>query len=1610
MNFSHFFIRRPIFAGVLSIVIFLVGLIAMWRLPISEYPEVVPPTIVVRANYPGANPKIIAETVASPLEQAINGVEHSLYLFSQATGDGVMTLTVTFKLGTDIDQAQVQVQNRVAQALPKLPEEVRRLGVTTVKQSPDLTMVVHLFSPNGRYDEVYLRNYATLQVKDVLARIPGAGDVEVFGSGDYAMRVWLDPDKIAARNLTASDVVNAIREQNVQVAAGAIGQQPVRQPVNFELQINAKGRLVSPEEFERIIVKTGPEGEKTVLKDIARIELGASGYSLRSLLNNQTAVALPIFQAPGANALQLSQDVRRTMDELKANFPEGVDYSVVYDPTVFVRHSIEAVVQTLLEAILLVVIVVILFLQTWRASIIPLAAVPVSLVGTFAVMLAFGFSINNLSLFGLVLAIGIVVDDAIVVVENVERNIALGFSPLEATRRAMNEVTGPIVATALVLCAVFVPTAFISGLTGQFYKQFAITIAISTVISAFNSLTLSPALCAVLLRDHHAPKDWFARVMENLLGWIFRPFNRVFAWSGNQYAAGVAAVIRKSALALLVYGGLVFLTGWSFNKVPTGFVPTQDKQYLVAFAQLPEAASLDRTEAVIRRMSEVGLKQPGVQDAVAFPGLSISGFSVAPNAGIVFFGLKPFSERRTPNLSGPAIAGALNQQFAGIQEAFVLAVPPPPVMGLGTIGGFKLFVEDRADLGYDALFQALQTMIGKSYQTPGLAGVFSTFTVNVPQLDADIDRVKAKQQGVPLQNLFETMQVYLGSLYVNDFNRFGRTYQVIAQADASFRDRPEDITRLKTRNAQGQMVPLGTLVKVREAHGPDRAMRYNGYPAAEINGGPGPGFSSGQAEALIAQLARENLPKGLAFEWTELTYQRLLAGNTAVYVYPLCLLLVFLVLAAQYESFRLPLAIVLIVPMCLLFAIAGVWLQGGDNNVFTQIGLIVLVGLACKNAILIVEFAKHKQDECRSPVEAAIEACRLRLRPILMTSIAFIAGVFPLVNSHGAGAEMRQAMGVAVFSGMIGVTFFGLFLTPVFYVTLMKLAWQRKRETTPKTSGPVLGAAGSTIGTAALALLFTVSSGRAEWWTIGPDYKRPTNAIPASYKAAEHGGWKEGYPLDHLPKGNWWEIFGDSRLNDLETQAGSANWNLRAAVARVDQARATARVARSEFLPRLNLDPSFDRQRYSPNQVPSFGGVTASDFRAPFDLSYEIDLWGRVRRGFESARADAQASLAAFQNVLLTLQADVAQNYFALRALDAEIATVTGSVNLRREQVRLVRSRFEGGIGNELDVARAETELANTEAEAVALAQRRDELENALAILIGANPASFKLAVLPFAPSSTMPVGSVSGAVRPSSGAETLGHATLSGGSGVSVQAGVAAAGDGRTPTNGDAPREWNPKPPEIPAGLPAELLERRPDVAEAERQLASANARIGVAKAAFFPVLSLTGSGGYVSADLDTFFKWDSRAWSIGPSLSLPIFAGGRNRSNLKRAQAIYEEAIARYRQRVLVAFGEVENSLSGMRHLADQAAVRQRAVASARRAAQLATDRYHSGIVSYLEVVDASRDVLQTERANAQLAGQRLIAAVQLVKALGGGWTQHQLFASTSGSVDQPTTGNRK
>jgi multidrug efflux pump len=1049
MNFSHFFINRPIFASVLSLLILIGGSISLFQLPVSEYPEVVPPTVVVTANYPGANPKVIADTVASPLEQEMAGLDNMLYQSSQSTADGRMTLTITLKLGTDLDRAQQQVQNRVNTALPRLPQEVQRFGVTVEKASPNLTMVVHIFSPDGSRDNSYLANYGDIYIEDELKAVEGVGNVQLFGGGSYSMRLWLQPEALAERRLTAGDVITAVRQQNRQVAAGTLGAQPMVRENQFQILLNVQGRLSTVEEFQNIVIRVGEQGAITRLKDVARVELGENTYALRSLLDGQNAIAIPIFQRPGSNAIALSDAVRAKMAELSENFPAGMSYEIAYDPTVFVRGSIDAVITTLLEAIVLVVLVVILFLQTWRASIIPLIAVPVSLIGTFAVMQWLGVSINTLSLFGLVLAIGIVVDDAIVVVENVERNIGNGLSPVEATKQAMTEVTGPIIAIALVLCAVFIPTAFIQGLSGQFYKQFALTITISTLISAFNSLTLSPALSAILLKGHDDKPDALTRGMDKIFGaWLFRPFNRLFDKSSDLYEGAVRRLIRFGAIVGLVYFGLLALTGKVFNDVPGGFIPAQDKQYLVAIAQLPDASSLDRTEQVVREMTGIALANPGVANAIGFPGLSANGFVNSSNAAIVFLPLKSFEARKgDPSQNAFAIAGALNAQYGAIDEAFVAVFPPPPILGLGTTGGFKVQLEDRGNLGFDALFAALQKVQGMGWQDPALTGLFSSFRIQVPQLDISVDREQALLQGVPLSEVFDALQIYLGSVYVNDFNLFGRTYQVNAQADAQYRLDPEQILRLEVRNAAGEMVPLGAMVEIKPTTGPDRVMRYNGYMSAELNGNPSPGYSSDQALAAMSKILDENLPDGIAYEWTEVTYQQILAGNTMVYIFPLVVLLVFLVLAATYESLTLPMAIILIVPMTILSALLGVAIDGGDNNIFTRIALIVLVALACKNAILMVEFARDRNRGGLSRLDAILEACRLRLRPILMTSIAFTAGVVPLVLATGAGAEMRQAMGNAVFAGMLGVTFFGLLFTPVFYMAMTAFDKDKRKET-----------------------------------------------------------------------------------------------------------------------------------------------------------------------------------------------------------------------------------------------------------------------------------------------------------------------------------------------------------------------------------------------------------------------------------------------------------------------------------------------------------------------------------------------------------------------------------
>ncbi len=1074
IDFSRIFIDRPILATVLSALILVSGLMAIPSLPISEYPDVVPPSVQVTATYPGANPRTIADTVAGPLEEAVNGVENMIYMKSTSSSDGAMSLTVTFKGGTDVDLAAVQVQNRVAQAIPRLPEAVRALGVTTVKASPTLTMVVHLDSPNKTYDALYLSNFANLRVRDELARLPGIGQAIAFGIGNYAMRIWIDPERAAARGISAVDIVNAIREQNVEVSAGSIGSPPTPDGSVLQVSVNAQGRLASSEAFGEIVLKADGD-ELTRLKDVSRIELGANSYAIRSLLNNEDAAAIAIFEAPGANTIALSQAIRGRMVDLEQSFPDDVHWSVVYDPTVFVKDSIKSVITTLLEAIALVVLVVVLFLQTWRASLIPLVAVPVSIIGSFAVLWLLGFSINVLTLFGLVLAIGIVVDDAIVVVENVERHIENGMTPRQAAHQAMSEVSGPIVAITLVLSSVFIPLAFLGGVTGQFYKQFAVTIAATVIISGFNSLTLSPALAAILLQPHGAKKDALGRAIERVVGRPFAAFNRVFKRFGDRYSGGIGGTIGRAPRLLIIYAALIVVTIIGFRAVQGGYIPTQDKQYLFAVLQLPEAATIDRTDAVMRRMGEIAMEVPGVENVVQFPGLNAVHFVATPNVGVMFIGLE---RPGTRELEAGDIAARINMGYSQIQEGLAFALLPPPVLGLGNANGLEFYVQDRAAIGYGELYNQTTGLVGTLGQTEGFDpfATFTSYQSNVPQLDASVDRTKVKELGLALTDVFNTLQVYLGSAYVNDFNLFNRTYSVYAQADAPFRATVKDIENLKVRNSRGEMVPLGSVVDIKPSYGPDPVIRYNAYAAADMSAGLNPAvLSSTEALEKVQAISDQQLPRGMEIEWTGLTYQQVTQGNTALFVFPLCVLLVYLVLSALYESWSLPLAIILIVPLCLLSAIGGTWLVNFlhglwlavsppdfaptflDNNIFTKIGLAVLIGLACKNAILIVEFARDLEDEGKGIVEAAIEACRLRLRPILMTSFAFIAGVTPLVLAAGAGAEVRYVMGITVVAGMLGVTFFGLFFTPVFYVVLRKLIVRREERRAARLASEVGG-------------------------------------------------------------------------------------------------------------------------------------------------------------------------------------------------------------------------------------------------------------------------------------------------------------------------------------------------------------------------------------------------------------------------------------------------------------------------------------------------------------------------------------------------------------------------
>ncbi len=1045
MKIAHFFIDRPIFATVISIITIIVGALAYVSLPVEQYPQVAPPTVEVSASYPGADAQTVAATVATPIEQEINGVEGMLYMLSQSTADGRMTLTITFKLGTDLDIAQVLVQNRVAIAEPRLPEEVRRIGVTTKKNSPDLMLVINMYSPDGTYDQTYIGNYAVLRIREKIRRIEGVGDIRLFGAAEYAMRVWLDPDLIQSVDMTAGDVLQALRSQNIQVAGGTLNQPPQPQQYAFEFNLQTQGRLIQPEQFENIVVKSGDGGRIVRLRDVGRVELGAQDYVTRGYLGKFPAVALPVFQRPGTNALQTADEIMATMKELSQDFPPGLKYEIVYNPTEFVAESVDEVVITIYEAVFLVVLVILAFLQTLRASIIPVLAIPVSLIGTFAVMKGLGFSLNNLSLFGLVLAIGIVVDDAIVVVENMERNMRQGLSPREAARKTMDEVGSALIATSLVLVAVFLPTTFLEGISGKFYQQFGATIAVATVISTMVSLTLSPAMASLLMKPHqNEPCNAPGRAWRHPVKFLFCRFNAGLEFISDRYSKLIGKLVHLGVVILIIYAGLMALTGMQFKRVPTGFIPPQDQGYYIVAIQLPPGASLSRTDSVVRDVIDKALALDGVRNAVGFSGFSGATFTNASNSAAVFTPLEDFEVRKSKGITYEGLLNEMRGVMGTIKDAFIVVIPPPPVRGIGNAGGFRMMIQDQGGRGFDVLQEATWALAGAANQASATTSVFTFFENGTPQIYLDIDREKAERLGVPVSRVFEALEIYIGSVFVNDFNYLGRTFRVTVQADAPFRLTVDDAMRLRVRNDSGDMVPIGSVATVEDIAGPSRVPRYNLFPSAALIGDVAQGYSTGEALATMERLADEILPDGIGYEWTEIAYQQKQTGNTATLAFILAVIFVFLLLAAQYESWTLPLAVVLIVPMCLFSAILGVSLAGMDNNILTQIGFVVLVGLASKNAILIVEFARELENQGRNRWQAAIEASRLRLRPILMTAFSFILGVIPLVIASGAGAEMRQALGVAVFSGMLGVTFFGLVFTPVFYVLCRKLSFLRK--------------------------------------------------------------------------------------------------------------------------------------------------------------------------------------------------------------------------------------------------------------------------------------------------------------------------------------------------------------------------------------------------------------------------------------------------------------------------------------------------------------------------------------------------------------------------------------
>ena len=1528
MKLTHFFIEHPRFAIVLNIFIVLAGVATMLTLPIAQYPSIVPPTVKVTTLFPGASADVIARTVATPLEQAINGVEGMEYISSQSTGNGQLTITVVFKIGTDADTDLFRTNTRVTNTLSRLPQEVQLQGVQVKKTIDDLLLGVHVYSPDGSRSPEYLSNYM-IHVRDEIARLPGVADFQLFGDRQYAMRIWVDPDKAAAHNISATEILAALRTQNAQISAGVLNQPPVTTKGAYQINIEALGRLSTPEQFENVIVKTDNQGRVTRIRDIGRAELGSADYGSLAYADRYPGAPFFVVPTPDANVVQLEHAIWKKMAEFKKTFPPGVDYIKIYDPSTFVSQSIHEVITTVFIAVLLVVLVVYIFLQSWRATIIPVVAIPVSLIGTFSILTILGGSINNLSLFGLVLAVGVVVDDAIVVVENVERNIARGLTPLEAAHETMTEVSTALIAIALTLCAVFVPVAFISGIPGLFFKQFAITIAGSTIISCFVSLTLSPALCAILLKPHDA--GCLHCEPTGLALWlrpIFSRFNWSFEWLSNKYGALTSRFVRVTGVIFAVYLALIGLTGFQTSQMATGFIPQQDIGYLAVVCQLPPGSSLARTDEVVRRVNEIVLTTRGGRHTSPVTGLDVTTNTVAPNVGTVFTSLPSLYGEHIEGVNAASMVATLRQKFAGFKDANILVVNPPAVKGLGSAGGFKMMLEDRGEMGPRALADATNKLVASARKDPTFAAVYTLYNAGSPSVYADIDREKAEKVGLSTADIFPTLELYMGSQYVNDFNLLGRTYPVFVQGDQQFRQSAAEIARLKVRNATGEMVPIGTVATFKDQTTPYRAPRYNLYPASEVMGEPARGVSSGAALSRIEELAKETLPPGITFEWTDLAYQQAKKGIPTVAIFGASALFVFLVLAAQYESWTIPLAIVLIVPMCLLAATTGLHIRTMPIDILAQIGFVVLLGLAAKNAILIVEFAKQWQDhEGVDAQEAAVHSARVRLRPILMTSLAFIAGVAPLAVAHGAGAEMRQSLGTTVFFGMLGVTAFGLLFTPAFYALVRKAKVRHDNKTHA-----------SSLTATAVGLGILLLSVFLQGCSVGPKYHAPNPpgaALVPFHNKVEVSN-PSGAPAPSLDE--WWTGFHDPMLVTIIQRALRQNLDLAASLERVNQARAVATGAGARLYPSGELEASATVEHQS--LVGNLGTIShdAPGFRRNIHeytvgpaASWELDLAGGIRHNRTAARDEVQAAEANEIGTRIIVVADAADAYLQVRGYQARIGIAKRQIETDEHLLKLVQNRYDAGSATKREIAQAQALLQQARSTLPPLQLTLEKQLNRLDVLMGVQPGTYAHEL-----DTVAPVPSI----------------------------------------------------PSIANQEPTDVLRRRPDIIAAERRLAASNERIGVALADYYPKISLAEVLGFDSLNSSNLFTSGGFQAAAVAGLRWRLFDFGRVSAEVKRARGINAEALVEYQQTVLKAAEDVENALASLSETEAYNVEIQGEVESLTRARDLSQEAYRAGSITLTDVLDADRQLL---RAQDQLASNRADtsrAAVVVFRAFGGGW----------------------